>query len=133
MARGIVQPVHVNVRQEATQVVVIRNGSTVFDMPWDAALQLAQAIYTQAKRAEELAKADAIAGDQAILLRLGVPLGLSDRPDIQHEAQKRAAWDSDLRRYIPLRRAKGVGGIRSAAVFGTPRIIRHRPTRSKER
>lgn len=133
MTRGIVQPIHVSVRQEATQVVVIRNGATVFDMPWDAALQLAQAIYTQAKRAEELAKADAIAGDQAVLLRLGVPLGLSDRPDIQQEAQKRAAWDSDLRRYIPLKRAKGVGGIQSAAVFGTPRIIRHRPTRSKER
>jgi hypothetical protein len=127
MTRGIVQPVRVDVRQEATQVVVIRNGTTIFDMPWDAALQLAQAIYTQAKRAEELAKADAIAGDQAILLRLGVPLGLSDRSDIRHEAQQRAAWDSDLRRYIPLRRAKGVGGIRSAAAFGTPRIIRHQP------
>lgn len=119
--------VMVQVRQEATNVVVIREGRAIFDMPWDAALELAQAIYVQAKRAEELAKAEAIAGDQAILLRLGVPLGLSNRRDIQAEAQQRAAWDSTLRRAIPLRRAKGVGGVRSKEVFGTPRIIRHEP------
>ncbi len=127
MSRGILRPVSVSVRQEGTHVLVIREGRAIFDMPWDAALELAAAIQAQAKRAEELAHADAIAGDQAILLRLGVPLGLSDRRDIQQEAQQRAAWDSELRRAIPLGRAKGVGGIRSAAVFGTPRIIRHRP------
>ena len=45
------------------------------------------------------------------------------------EAQKRAAWDSTLRRYIPLKRARGVGGVRSGETFGTPRIIRHKPGR----
>ena len=127
MTRGIVQPVRVNVRQEATQVVVIRNGVTVFDMPWDAALQLARAIFSQAKRAEELASAERLADDQAVLLRLGVPIGLTSRRDIQEAAQQRAAWDSTLRRYIPLKRAKGVGGVRSGESFGTPRIIRHKP------
>ena len=124
---GIVRPVSVTVRQEGTNVVVIREGQAVFDMPWDAALQLAQAIFSQAKRAEELASAERIADDQAILLRLGVPVGLSNRQDIQAEASKRAAWDSNLRRYIPLKRAKGVGGVRSGETFGTPRIIRHKP------
>ena len=47
---GIVRPVAVTVRQEGTNVVVIREGRAVFDMPWDAALQLAQAIFSQAKR-----------------------------------------------------------------------------------
>jgi hypothetical protein len=96
-----VRPVAVTVRQEGTNVVVIREGRAVFDMPWDAALQLARAIFSQAKRAEELASAERIADDQAVLLRLGVPVGLSSRLDIQEEAQKRAAWDSTLRRYIP--------------------------------
>lgn len=123
----LVRPVQVTVRQEGTHVLVIREGRAVFEMPWDAALALANAIYTQAKRAEELAKAAEIAGDQAILLRLGVPLGLSGRSDIHQEAQKVAAWDSGLRRAIPLRRAKGVGGVRSAEVVGTPRVIRHKP------
>ena len=120
----ILRATSVAVRQEGTSVVVIREGQAVFDMPWDAALALARAIYTQAKRAEELAQADAIAGDQAILLRLEVPLGLSDRRDIQVEAQKRAAWDSDLRRYIRGRRAKGVSGVRSREAVGTP-IVRN--------
>lgn len=124
---GIVRPVAVTVRQEGTNVVVIREGRAVFDMPWDAALQLARAIFSQAKRAEELASAERIADDQAVLLRLGVPVGLSSRRDIQEEAQERAAWDSTLRRYIPLKRAKGVGGVRSQESFGTPRIIRHKP------
>ena len=129
MSRGIVRPTTVTVRQEGTNVVVIREGRAVFDMPWDAALQLAQAIFSQAKRAEELASAERIADDQAVLLRLGVPIGLTSRRDIQQEAQKRAAWDSTLRRYIPLARAKGVGGVRSQESFGTPRIIRHKPGR----
>ena len=129
MSHGIVRPVAVTVRQEGTNVVVIREGRAVFDMPWDAALQLARAIFSQAKRAEELASAERIADDQAVLLRLGVPVGLSSRRDIQEEAQERAAWDSTLRRYIPLKRAKGVGGVRSQESFGTPRIIRHKPGR----
>ena len=129
MSHGIVRPVAVTVRQEGTNVVVIREGRAVFDMPWEASLHLAQAIFSQAKRAEELASAERIADDQAVLLRLGVPVGLSSRRDIQEEAQKRAAWDSTLRRYIPLKRAKGVGGVRSEESFGTPRIIRHKPGR----
>lgn len=126
MGRGIVRPVQVSVRQEGVNVVVVREGRAVFDMPWDAALELAAAILAQAKRAEELAHAEQIAGDQAILLRLGVPLGLSSRRDIQAEAQQRAAWDSQLRRAIPLKRAKGVAGIRSREVFGIPKVIRSR-------
>lgn len=110
------------VRQEGTRVVVVREGRAVLDLPWDGALELARAIHSQAKRAEELANADAIATDQAILLRLGVPIGLSDRQDIQQEAQNRAAWDSGLRRYIRGKRARGVNGVRSAGVVGTPTI-----------
>lgn len=110
------------VRQEGDRVVILHGGRAVLDLPWDGALELARAIHNQAKRAEELANADAIATDQAILLRLGVPIGLSDRKDIQQEAQNRAAWDSGLRRYIRGKRARGVNGVRSAGVVGTPTI-----------
>lgn len=110
------------VRSEGDRVLLLYDGRAVLDLPWDAALELARAIHSQAKRAEEIANADAIATDQAILLRLGVPLGLSDRRDIQQEAQQRAAWDSSLRRYIRGKRAKGANSVRSAAVVGTPTI-----------
>ncbi len=120
--RAILRAKSATVRQEGTAVVVIHNGRTVLDMPWEAALAMAGAIYEQAKKAEELAKAEAISFDQAILLRLGVPIGLSDRQDIREESQKLAAWDSRLRIAIPLGRAKGVSGVRSAEAVGTPSV-----------
>lgn len=110
------------VRQEGTHVILIQDGRAVLALPWDGALELARAIYSQAKRAEELANADAIATDQAILLRLGVPLGLSKRRDIQQEAQRRAAWDSGLRRYINGKRARGTNNMKATPVVGTPTI-----------
>ena len=117
----IITPTTVNVSQEATNVVVVKDGRVVFDMPWDAALALAQAIRIKALTAEEHAKAEAIIADQAILTRVGVPMGLTRNPTMLREAAKEAAWNSSLRRYIPLKRA---GGIRSQAVFGTPTVIR---------
>ena len=79
------------------------------------ALELAEALRTQAKRAEEWEKASQIAADQAVLLRAGIPIGLTSHPVIQAEAAKIAAWDRDLRRYLP-------GGVRSQSVVGAPSI-----------
>lgn len=114
----ILTPTTARVRAEGRNVVVIKGGRTVFDMPWDAALALARAIYAKAKEAEEFAHAEAIVLDQAILTRLGVPIGLSDNRDIQQAAGREAAWNSKLRRYLP-------GGVRSQEIFGTPTIINH--------
>lgn len=101
--------------QSGSRVTLILDGAWLGDLPWQAALELADALRTQAKRAEEWDKASQIAADQAVLLRAGIPLGLTSHPMIQAEAAKIAAWDSDLRRYLP-------GGVRSQAAVGAPSI-----------
>lgn len=108
----------VTIRQEGDRVVVISNGKAILDLPWNAALALAKALHIKAHAAEEEAKALDIIYDQAILTRLGVPFGLTNRPDMLKEAAKEAAWNSDLRRYIQGKRA-----IEARAVFGAPAII----------
>src|SRR3972149_5499635 len=95
------------IRQEGTHVYLLVSGQAIADIPWDAALELAKAIFIQAKKAEELAKALDIVQDQAILIRSGFPVSLTANPDINAEALKEAQTNRDLRRYIP------IPGIRS--------------------
>jgi len=121
IVRGQVRSV--DVRQEGTRVLVLEGGRLVLELPWEAALTLARALQVQGKRAEEEAKALEIVADQAILTRLGAPIGLTSRPDLLREAAREAAWDSRLRRYIPPGRARGIG---SGEVVGAPRVIRHK-------
>jgi len=114
----------VNVAREGTRVALIVDGREVLAGEYTQFLELVKALYAQAKLAEEEANAQSIIYDQAILTRLGVPLGLSNNPVILQEAAKEAAWNTSLRRYIEPQRA---GGIASQAVFGTPAIKKHRP------
>lgn len=114
-----------NIKQEGDRVIFLCNGRLVFSMPHDAAEVIGRAILSQAKRAEEYARAETIALDSAIMLRAGAPFILSDRRDILTEAQKLAAWDSQLRRYMPDR------GIKSQEVFGCPVVINHPPKEVK--
>lgn len=114
----------VTIRQEGTRVLLIQNGRLLLDLTHDAARAIARAITIKALLAEEEAKAESIIFDQAILMRAGASFGLTNRRDMQHEAGKLAAWDTDLRRYI---RGKRAYGIESREVFGTPSIIRHNP------
>ncbi len=109
----------VTVRQEGDRVLLLHNGRLLFSLPWQAALDLSRALYVQGKRAEEEANAIQIIFDQAILTRVGFPIGLSNRPDILAEAAREAAWNRDLRRYI---RGDNAAGIANQTVFGTPRI-----------
>jgi hypothetical protein len=88
-------------------------------LPWEAALEVAQGLRAKAKQAEEEQKALGIIADHAILLRAGVPMGLTSRPDMIQEVVKEALYNRDLRRYMP--------SIRSKEVFGTPTIIRGKP------
>ena len=88
------------IRQEGERVLVIVNGVLVMDLPWDKALDIGRAIQAQARKAEEMAKADVIIADEAILMRAGAPFRLTTREDLRHEAGKVAAWDSSLRRYM---------------------------------
>ncbi len=114
----------VTVRQEGDRVLIIRDGQALMDLPWDAALILSRGIHIKAKKAEEQAKALQIVSDQAILTRVGFKIGLTRNPKIMQEAMKEAAWNTQLRRYIPPPRAHGIA---SGEVFGTPSIIQHPP------
>lgn len=119
----------VNVRQEGDRVLVIENGRTILDLPYQGAKALARALLSQAARAEEHAQAESIIADQAILTRAGAPFGLTSNPALLKAATVEAAWNTKLRRYIPPSRA---GGIASQSVVGTPAIIQHPPTRSQK-
>ena len=102
-------------RQEGTHVLVIQNGRAVLDLPWEAAVALSRALRVKAKDAEELAKADIVARDAALLLRAGVPIGLTSHGKIRDEAVKLAVSDRGLRRALP-------GGIRSREMLGRPAV-----------
>lgn len=107
-------------RQHYTGVQIIRDGKLVVEMPWDAALRAAAALRHVGQRAEEWASAERIASDQALMIRAGAPIGLSNNPRIIAEATKQAQHDRDLRRYLP-------GGIKSKSIVGVPTIIQHEP------
>jgi hypothetical protein len=109
----------ITIRREGNRVLFIVDGRVVFDAPYQAALQIASVIHAKAKEAEEEANAHLIIADQALLTRLGIPFGLTNRKDMLRAAANEAAWNSNLRRYIPPSRAKGVA---SQEVFGTPTI-----------
>ncbi len=114
----------VKVKQDGDNVIIESQSGMIVVIPWDAALELSKAITTQAKRVEEWQKANGIIADQAILIRLGIPLGLTNNSAIQKEAFKEAQYNSDLRRYITGNRVKG---IPSEERFGTPTLIQHSP------
>ena len=106
------------VNTEGHQVIVNINDDTYLVLQWDKAEEVARAIMACARRAEEVAKASIIARDAAILLRAGVPLGLSNDPRIVEEAVKQAIHDRDLRRYLP-------GDVKSSEVVGVPIVVKH--------
>ena len=112
---------NLRVRHEGNQVQLIHNGRLVLEIPYEHGRDVANAIKSCALKAEEWINAERIAMDQAILTRAGFPIGLSNHPDIKNEAAKLAAWDRDIRRFMP-------GGVKSSEVLGTPAIIQSAPT-----
>jgi len=106
------------VRADGTRVVLIKDGQLTAILPWEAALQLSRALHVQAKRAEEWAKQDRVIGDQALLCRLGVKLGLIRDPRLRPAAVQRALHDRDLRRYVPQGRV--VDAMGTPTVEGSP-------------
>lgn len=83
--------------------------------------ELLQKLDGPVKLAEEFVQREQIIHDSAILLRAGATFALSDNKKIVDAAKQSAAWDSDLRRYMPMK------GITSQEKFGTPSIIQHAP------
>lgn len=104
--------------------VVLKSDNKVIPIPWNAALEVAREMIIKARKIEETVKANQITADQALLIRLGVPLGLTNNPDIKKEAFKDAQYDPKLRKYITGARVKG---IPSGEVVGTPTFVQHPP------
>lgn len=115
----------VDVRLEGERVLLIVDGRRVLDVPCgEVADQLARAIMAQSRRGEEIIHAERIAFDYGLLLRKGIPIGLTNNPKIQEMGAKEAAWNRDLRRALP-------GGVKSQEHFGTPAVIRHAPPKEQ--
>jgi hypothetical protein len=121
---------HVHVRQSGDKVLLLRGGTLITEIPWKAALTLSKAIRIKAKQAEEEAKALDIIDDQALMMRVGMPIGLTDDPVKIKEAVKEASWNSKLRKYIPIAK---FGAIESKERFGTPAIIKKKPKPKKDK
>lgn len=106
----------VTVRREGSRVMLISKGTTILDLPWDAAKELSKVIRVQAARAEQTAKVEAVISDQAFLIRKGIPIALTPNPEVFKEAGKEAAHDRFLRRAIP-------GGVPTKVKFGFAKLI----------
>lgn len=112
----------IRIGQDGPNVIISFDGKPI-EMPWNAALDVSKALTIKARAAEEIAKAEGIIFDQALLVRTGAPLGFTDNPDIQKEAAKEAGWNSKLRRFIP-------GGVhrrsQERGQLGSPTISQER-------
>ncbi len=105
---------NVRIHQEGPEVQLVIDGRSLM-MPWNVALDVARAMEKKARKAEEVAKHEQITFDQALLIRTGAPLGFTNNPDIQAEAEKEAAHNPALRKYLP-------GGVKATEQFGTPNV-----------
>ena len=108
----------ITVRQDGERVLLLKNGVLIGDLPYQTALILSDVLRTKGKQAEEVAKAEQVISDSALLIRSGAPFGLSSNKNILSEAIKEAAHNRSLRRFLP-------GGIKSREVFGRPTITQH--------
>ena len=105
----------IRIGQDGPNVLITIDGRAL-EMPWNAALDVGKALVKKARAAEEIAKAEGIIFDQALLIRTGAPLGFSSHPDIQAEAAKEAAHNPQLRKYLP-------GGVKATEQFGSPTVL----------
>lgn len=110
----------IRVGRDGKRIKVISNGRLLLDIPYEAALEIGRALIGKGKEAEELANPHKIIMDQALLIRSGFPLGLTNNRDVMKESIKEAVNNRDLRRYLP-------GGVKSQAVVGTPSLIQKEP------
>jgi hypothetical protein len=77
------------------------NGAVFAVLRCDVAQHVGAAIIHQAHLLEEIDQRDDVVFDQALLSRNGMALGLVMNPHLRQEAAREAAWNSQLRRYIP--------------------------------
>ena len=99
------------------KILQLINGKQVAAFSAKQAREVAGQMMYQAGLLEHLESPDSIIKDQAILMRSGINIGLSDNKDIRKEAQKEAEGNRDLRRYID-----GSKGLSERETMGVPKI-----------
>jgi len=109
MKRGI------TVKQHKGSIVLELDGKYICDMPWDVAQDLARAVISVSKLAEEHEDAPRIIKQDAMLIRSGAPLSLTNNKKIREAAYQAAQWDRDLRQ-MPIK------GVPSPKEVGTPSL-----------
>ena len=90
--------------QQGTRVIVVKNGTLVMDLEWQAALEFGQALLATARKAEACAKAPRIIEDQAVIIRAGLAFPLTDDKKMIEAAMQESRWSRALRRYMPAKR-----------------------------
>lgn len=106
------------IRQEGSRVLLLFRGKCIADLPPEAALAMADGIRSQARRAEEVEKANLIIPDQALCQRLCLPFGLTNNPLILKEAWKESQY---------LKAPIGNNGVGPTHIVGTPSLKRSVP------
>ncbi len=101
------------------RVVLIIDGKTVLDLHWKHYNDVIRVIKQAAAQAEEYENANQVIDHQAVMMRAGMPLGLSDNPAILKAARQKALYDKQLRAYIP--------SVKHLPVVGTPRLKQYKP------
>lgn len=106
-----------NIRCEGDRVLLTIDGKA-WQLPWQTAISLGRALQAKGRQAEEVASANRIVADQALLLRAGAPFSLTDHPKIRDAARSEAQW-GPLRRYLKPRWP--------SVDFGVPSIRQEKP------
>lgn len=97
-------------------VFIEHNHAILFEFTLDIAAQVGDAALQCARLLEETANHEQIALDGAILLRAGLPFGLTNDPAIQAEVVQEARSNTAVRRMAGM-------GIPGEAILGTPTVI----------
>jgi len=105
------------VRRQGDRILLLDSGRLLLELPYPAARELARALLTQAVRVDEVAHAQEVVADQALLLRSGAPFALTQVSGLLHEASRLARYDRSLRRALP--------GVVPVAKVGVPSIRLH--------
>ena len=105
-------------RTRDSHVIAELNGQVLFDVSWQFADQIADAIKAQARLAEAADKRGPIIADQALINAHSIPLGLSADPRVRKEALKEAE---------DIRRKAGLPSIEPRSIVGVPTVRQAAP------
>jgi len=80
----------IEIYRTGLEFLFVLRGQEWIRCPWTAAMKIASVVRTQVAALQELAHAEQVVEDAAILMRSGIPVGLTHNPKIIKEAWKAA-------------------------------------------